>query len=223
MRAITYIALILSVVAIAVALTSQNKFTALKNENEKLIAELRGEQEKLKAEITKLSTQTAKSAETQAAQWPKYHETKGKVLAVVKEANRVVLDHQEIPNLMRAMVMGFEVEDPKLLEGLKEEDEVKVKLKETKTKLTVVGIEKIEVKWPKYHEATGKVLSINAEGNRIVVDEDEIPGFMSAMIMSYETEDPKLLEGLKEGDKVKFKLKETETKLTIVNIEKMEK
>jgi len=143
-RAIAYIALMLSVIAVAVALIARNQFTSLKNENEKLIAELRGEQEKLKAEITKLSTQIAKSTETQATQWSKYHETEGKVLAIVKETNRVVLDHEEIPNFMRAMVMGFEVEDPKLLEGLKEGDKVKFKLKETETKLTIVNIEKTE-------------------------------------------------------------------------------
>jgi Cu/Ag efflux protein CusF len=55
---------------------------------------------------------------------------------------------------------------------------------------------------------------------RIVVDEDEIPGVMRAMVMSYEVENPDQLKGLKEGDKVKLKLKETEDKLTVVDLKK---
>src|ERR671923_3087459 len=35
--------------------------------------------------------------------------------------------------------------------------------------------------WPKYHDATGVLKSIS--GNRISVDENEIPGFMMAMTM----------------------------------------
>jgi Cu/Ag efflux protein CusF len=72
--------------------------------------------------------------------------------------------------------------------------------------------------WPKYHDATGVLKFIS--GNRIVVNEDEILGFMMAMTMSYEIENPEQLKGLKEGDKVKFKLKETEKDLTVVEIQK---
>ncbi len=72
--------------------------------------------------------------------------------------------------------------------------------------------------WPKYYDATGVLKSMSE--NRIVVDEDEIPGFMKAMIMSYEVENPEQLKGLKEGDKVKFKLKETENDLTVLEIQK---
>ena len=72
--------------------------------------------------------------------------------------------------------------------------------------------------WPKYYDATGVLKSMSE--NRIVIDEDEIPGFMKAMIMSYEVENPEQLKGLKEGDKVKFKLKETENDLTVLEIQK---
>ncbi|HEY7535997.1 MAG TPA: copper-binding protein [Thermodesulfobacteriota bacterium] len=73
--------------------------------------------------------------------------------------------------------------------------------------------------WPKYYDATGVLKSVSE--NQIVVDEDEIPGFMSAMIMSYEVEKPIQLKGLEKGDKVKFKLKETENGLvTVVDIRK---
>jgi Cu/Ag efflux protein CusF len=73
--------------------------------------------------------------------------------------------------------------------------------------------------WPKYYDATGVLKSVSE--NQIVVDEDEIPGFMSAMVMSYEVENTTQLEGLKEGDKVKFKIKQEENgSLTVVEIQK---
>lgn len=71
-------------------------------------------------------------------------------------------------------------------------------------------------KWPKYYEATGVLKLIT--GSRVIIDQDEMPGFMRAMIMSYEVENPEQLKNLKVEDKVKLKLKETETKLTVVGI-----
>ena len=78
--------------------------------------------------------------------------------------------------------------------------------------------ESAKSEWPKYHDATGVVLYTSQ--NRIVVDEDEIPGFMRAMVMSYEVENPEQLKGLQEGDKVKLRLKETEDTLTVVEVKK---
>ncbi|MBI2486917.1 MAG: copper-binding protein [Deltaproteobacteria bacterium] len=72
--------------------------------------------------------------------------------------------------------------------------------------------------WPKYHDATGVLKQI--AGNRVIIDQDEMPGFMRAMIMSYDVENPEQLKNLKEEDKVRLKLKETETNLTVVEIEK---
>ena len=72
--------------------------------------------------------------------------------------------------------------------------------------------------WPKYHDAAGILKLIT--GNRIVIDQDEMPGFMRAMIMSYEIENPEQLSTLRQEDRVKLKLKETETNLTVVSIEK---
>jgi Cu/Ag efflux protein CusF len=72
--------------------------------------------------------------------------------------------------------------------------------------------------WPRFHDASGVLLS--KSGNRVVVDEDEIPGYMRAMIMSYDVENPDQLKGLKEGDKIKLRLKETESSLTVEEISK---
>lgn len=78
--------------------------------------------------------------------------------------------------------------------------------------------EGVKSEWPKYHDATGVLKSIS--GNRISVDEDEIPGFMMAMTMGYEVENTEQLKGLKEGEKVRFRLKETENDLTVSEIHK---
>jgi Cu/Ag efflux protein CusF len=94
-----------------------------------------------------------------------------------------------------------------------------VKLKQGITKSEQGGqMGNAKSEWPKYHDATGVLRSIS--GNRIIVDEDEIPGFMMAMTMQYEVENPEQLKGLKEGDKVKFRLKETENNLTVSEIKK---
>jgi Cu/Ag efflux protein CusF len=52
----------------------------------------------------------------------------GTVVAVVPARNQVVIDHGPIGGMMDAMVMGFTVADPKLLEGLKEGDGVRFKI-----------------------------------------------------------------------------------------------
>jgi Cu/Ag efflux protein CusF len=73
--------------------------------------------------------------------------------------------------------------------------------------------------WPKFYEVNGKLL-FKPGGNRLIIDHEEIPNVMPAMIMSYEVEDPKQIERLEPGDRVHFRLKETADKLFIVNIEK---
>jgi Cu/Ag efflux protein CusF len=102
-------------------------------------------------------------------------------------------------------------------------------LKETRESLKRAKIELVEVKnkfvelqknqWPKFYDVKGTLL-LKPGGNRLIIDHEEIPGVMPSMIMSYEVENPKQIEGLEPGDKVNFKLKETEDKLYIINIEK---
>ncbi len=70
--------------------------------------------------------------------------------------------------------------------------------------------------WPKFHDAAGVIKIITDE--RIIVDQEEMPGFMRAMIMSYKVEKPEQLKEFKENQKVKLKLKETATELTVIDI-----
>ncbi len=58
------------------------------------------------------------------------HAIKGRVVAVNPDKKSVKLDHEDIPGLsMKAMVMEFDVQDAKLLEGLKPGDRVQGQLK----------------------------------------------------------------------------------------------
>jgi len=68
--------------------------------------------------------------------------------------------------------------------------------------------------------AEGKVVATIPNASQIVVEHGEIKGFMDAMTMGYRVEPPSLLEGLKQGDKVRFTI--DVPRKAIVKIEKMQ-
>jgi Cu/Ag efflux protein CusF len=49
----------------------------------------------------------------------------GKVIATVPNASQIVVEHGEIKGFMEAMTMGYRVDPPSLLEGLKSGDKVR--------------------------------------------------------------------------------------------------
>lgn len=49
----------------------------------------------------------------------------GKVIATVPNASQIVVEHGEIKGFMEAMTMGYRVEPPSLMEGLKSGDKVR--------------------------------------------------------------------------------------------------
>ena len=59
----------------------------------------------------------------------KIYDIKAKVVAVDVPKKSVKLDHEDIPGFMMAMQMSFEVENAKMLDGLKAGDPVQGKLK----------------------------------------------------------------------------------------------
>jgi Cu/Ag efflux protein CusF len=65
----------------------------------------------------------------------------GNVVAVVPDAQQVVIDHGDIPGYMRAMTMGFRVVSPALLTGLKAGDRVRFTIGAQEK--AIVQIEKI--------------------------------------------------------------------------------
>ena len=66
----------------------------------------------------------------------------------------------------------------------------------------------------------GKVIATVPSANQIVVNHREIKGFMEAMTMGYQVDPPSLIEGLKQGDKVRFTI--NVPRKAIVKIEKMQ-
>jgi Cu/Ag efflux protein CusF len=65
----------------------------------------------------------------------------GKVIATVPNASQIVVDHAEIKGFMEAMTMGYRVDPPSLLEGLKFGDKVRFTIDVPKK--AIVKIEKM--------------------------------------------------------------------------------
>jgi Cu/Ag efflux protein CusF len=159
----------------------------------------------------------------------------GKVVATVPNAGQIVVEHDEIKGFMEAMTMGYRVDPPTLLEGLKQGDEVRFTIDVPKK--AIIKIEKgpalaaatspqqgqgsrpTEAAGQKTVVGEGKVIATVPSASQIVVEHGEIKGFMEAMTMGYRVDPPTLLEGLKQGDKVRFTI--DVPKKAIVKIEKM--
>jgi Cu/Ag efflux protein CusF len=58
----------------------------------------------------------------------------------------------------------------------------------------------------KRYALTGRVVSIDKSAQSIVVDGDEIPGFMAAMTMPYQVKDTSALDKLSPGDQIKAEI-----------------
>jgi Cu/Ag efflux protein CusF len=67
---------------------------------------------------------------------------RGIVRSVIPKLGAIFLTHEAMPGLMEAMTMGFEVEDPKLLEGLTPGDPVRFTVRKDGERLVLVTIEK---------------------------------------------------------------------------------
>jgi Cu/Ag efflux protein CusF len=65
----------------------------------------------------------------------------------------------------------------------------------------------------------GKVIALVPDSHEIVVDHEEIKGFMDAMIMGYKVNPTSLLKTVKAGDKIRFTI-DTD-KRAITKIEKL--
>jgi Cu(I)/Ag(I) efflux system protein CusF len=67
----------------------------------------------------------------------------GKVVATVPSANQLVVEHGEIKDFMGPMTMGYKIDSPSLLEGLKAGDKVRFTI-DVQTK-SIVKIEKLNL------------------------------------------------------------------------------
>ncbi len=67
---------------------------------------------------------------------------RGIVRSVLPKVGAVFLTHEDIPGLMQGMTMGFEAEDPKILNGLSPGDPVRFTLREKGERVYLVAIQK---------------------------------------------------------------------------------
>lgn len=56
---------------------------------------------------------------------------------------------------------------------------------------------------PKRYALTGHVVSVDKAKNQVVVDGEDVPGFMGAMTMGYDVKDPSVLDTLSAKDQIK--------------------
>jgi protein SCO1/2 len=59
---------------------------------------------------------------------------------------------------------------------------------------------------PKRYAGRGLVLEVNRPDQTVVVSHDQIRGYMDPMVMPFRVRDARLLAGLKQGDRVRFRL-----------------
>jgi Cu/Ag efflux protein CusF len=70
------------------------------------------------------------------------YDIKGKVVSVDPKKPAITLDHEDVPGLMKAMEMEFDVENAKILEGIKPGDQVKGELMKKKSGYLITQLEK---------------------------------------------------------------------------------
>jgi Cu/Ag efflux protein CusF len=89
----------------------------------------------LRDEVVRLRTEAARPN-------PQSWTVRGIVRSTIPKLGAIFLTHEAMPGLMDAMTMGFEAEDPKLLDGLAPGDPVRFTVRRDGERLVLVTIEK---------------------------------------------------------------------------------
>jgi len=71
---------------------------------------------------------------------------------------------------------------------------------------------------PKSFNGIGIVISTSPRAGRLLVNHEEIKGFMSAMEMSYAVAPQSLLNGLNTGDKIRFTIDPAKSTVTSIDV-----
>jgi Cu/Ag efflux protein CusF len=74
----------------------------------------------------------------------KTYDAAGAVVSIDKENNTVTIAHQDIPDLMKAMTMGFQIKDTTLLAGIQPQDSVQFELTVSGDEMWISNIMKME-------------------------------------------------------------------------------
>jgi FtsP/CotA-like multicopper oxidase with cupredoxin domain/Cu/Ag efflux protein CusF len=71
---------------------------------------------------------------------------------------------------------------------------------------------------PGIFRGVGVVVATVPRAGRIIVNHEEIPGFMAAMEMSFSVASPSLLGGLKQGDRIQFTIDRARSAITAIEV-----
>jgi len=93
-------------------------------------------------EVRGLQDEVARLRAESAPPNPQSWTVRGIVRSTIPKLGAVFLTHEAMPGLMDAMTMGFEADDPKLLDGLAPGDAVRFTVRRDGDRLVLVAIEK---------------------------------------------------------------------------------
>jgi Cu/Ag efflux protein CusF len=93
-------------------------------------------------EVRALQDEVARLRAAATQPGPSSWTVRGIVRSVVPKLGAIFLTHEAMPGLMDAMTMGFEAENPKILDGLAPGDPVRFTVRKDGERLLVVTIEK---------------------------------------------------------------------------------
>jgi Cu/Ag efflux protein CusF len=93
-------------------------------------------------EVRTLRDEVARLRADAARPTPQSWMVRGVVRSVIPKLGAIFLTHEAMPGLMDAMTMGFEAEDPKILDGLTPGDAVRFTVRKDGERLIVIAIDK---------------------------------------------------------------------------------
>ena len=72
------------------------------------------------------------------------------------------------------------------------------------------------------YEGRGSIVSMDAKGKKVTLKHEEIKGLMPAMTMEFPVRSPELLDGVRQGDRVRFTLRPQGSDFVVEKIQKEE-